>query len=150
MQQVLFLCTANYYRSRFAEHYFNWLAGQANLAWRADSRGLDTESWSHHRQMSRHAAERLARRGVPLAPPHRDPKRLTLADLARSDLVIAVKETEHRPLMAERFPLWTERVEYWHVDDLDCARPDEAMPRLENCVRELVARLLNQQDHAVA
>jgi protein-tyrosine phosphatase len=26
MKQVLFLCSANYYRSRFAEHLFNWLA----------------------------------------------------------------------------------------------------------------------------
>ena len=37
---VLFLCTGNYYRSRFAEILFNHLAGQSKLAWRADSRGL--------------------------------------------------------------------------------------------------------------
>src|SRR6266446_4485609 len=37
---VLFLCTGNFYRSRFAEIYFNWLAPREKLLWRADSRGL--------------------------------------------------------------------------------------------------------------
>jgi protein-tyrosine phosphatase len=37
---VLFLCTANYYRSRFAEFYFNSIAAAAGLPWQAESRGL--------------------------------------------------------------------------------------------------------------
>ena len=40
MKTVLFLCTGNYYRSRFAEILFNWHATQQELNWRADSRGL--------------------------------------------------------------------------------------------------------------
>ena len=31
MKQVLFLCTGNYYRSRFVEHLFNWLAVNSHL-----------------------------------------------------------------------------------------------------------------------
>ena len=38
---VLFLCTGNYYRSRFAEVLFNHVAGERGLGWRAESRGLD-------------------------------------------------------------------------------------------------------------
>lgn len=37
-ETVLFLCTGNYYRSRFAEIYFNALAAQRGSPWRADSR----------------------------------------------------------------------------------------------------------------
>src|SRR5947199_205561 len=37
---VLFLCTGNYYRSRFAEVLFNSVAGKMGLTWRASSRGL--------------------------------------------------------------------------------------------------------------
>ena len=37
---ILFLCTGNFYRSSFAEIYFNWLAPREKLLWRADSRGL--------------------------------------------------------------------------------------------------------------
>ena len=40
MKQVLFLCTGNYYRSRFAEIFFNHLASQTSLPWHADSSGL--------------------------------------------------------------------------------------------------------------
>src|SRR5260370_39303693 len=37
---VLFLCTGNYYRSRFAEVLFNSVAAKMGLPWRASSRGL--------------------------------------------------------------------------------------------------------------
>ena len=40
---VLFLCTGNYYRSRFAEVLFNSVAGKMGLPWRASSRGLALE-----------------------------------------------------------------------------------------------------------
>ena len=40
---VLFLCTGNYYRSRFAEILFNSVAGKMRLPWRASSRGLALE-----------------------------------------------------------------------------------------------------------
>jgi protein-tyrosine phosphatase len=43
MRTILFLCTGNYYRSRFAEQYFNHLARQVSLPWLAVSRGLATE-----------------------------------------------------------------------------------------------------------
>jgi len=36
---VLFLCTGNYYRSRYAEELFNHLARAEGLSWRAISRG---------------------------------------------------------------------------------------------------------------
>ncbi|WP_259235282.1 arsenate reductase/protein-tyrosine-phosphatase family protein [Bradyrhizobium elkanii] len=39
MKRVLFLCTGNYYRSRYAEELFNHLARAEQLAWRASSRG---------------------------------------------------------------------------------------------------------------
>jgi hypothetical protein len=39
-KQVLFVCTGNHYRSRFAEALFNQKARQAQLDWRALSRGL--------------------------------------------------------------------------------------------------------------
>ena len=37
MKRVLFLCTGNYYRSRYAEELFNHLARGENLPWRASS-----------------------------------------------------------------------------------------------------------------
>jgi protein-tyrosine phosphatase len=40
---VLFLCTGNYYRSRFAEILFNSVAGRMGLTWKSSSRGLALE-----------------------------------------------------------------------------------------------------------
>ena len=37
---VVFVCTGNYYRSRFSEYLFNALAKKSGLQWRATSRGL--------------------------------------------------------------------------------------------------------------
>ena len=44
---VLFLCTGNYYRSRYAEALFNSVAGKMSLPWRASSRGLALERGVH-------------------------------------------------------------------------------------------------------
>src|SRR5207237_8142809 len=45
---VLFLCTGNYYRSRFAEVLFNSVAGKMGLPWGASSRGLALEQGVHN------------------------------------------------------------------------------------------------------
>ncbi len=141
MKQVLFLCSANFYRSRFAEHVFNWLAPQQSLPWRADSRGLDLARWGDLGSISPYAVEALEEREIPINGNPRRPQQLALVDLTESDLVIGVKESEHRPLMAHLFPKWEDAVEYWHVHDLDCAEPVDALPVLENHVRDLVDRL---------
>jgi protein-tyrosine phosphatase len=150
MGQVLFLCTANYYRSRFAEHYFNWLASRAGLDWQAHSRGLDLSRWDGRHPISRYTLMALTGLGVPIAKDQRNPKRLTLANLVRSDLIFAVKRAEHRQMVADRFPFWTDLIEYWNVDDVDCARPEEALPVLGTHVRKLVVQLANQRMRVAA
>jgi protein-tyrosine-phosphatase len=141
IRQVLFLCSANYYRSRFAEQLFNWLAEPEGLRWRADSRGLVVDRWGDVGAISDFTVDALRARGIPVNGHHRRPRQVTHDDLANSHLVIAVKEAEHRPFLAADFPQWADRVEYWHVDDIDCAPPDEALPVLEDHVRRLVHRL---------
>ena len=146
-KKVIFVCSANYYRSRYAEHYFNWLASREQLGWTADSRGLMVGTWGNIGPISQHTVDALQRRGIPLEDETREPKALTLADLAEADLVVAVKEAEHRALMAEQFPLWEDLIEYWQVDDLDCADADEALPHLEERIHKLVERLRSADGH---
>jgi protein-tyrosine phosphatase len=149
MKQVLFLCSANFYRSRFAEHVFNWLAPQAGLSWRADSRGLMVGNWGQLTGMSHFTVNALKERGIALDGPQRNPIALSETDLETFDLVVAVKESEHREPMAEQFPDWANRIEYWHIDDLDCAQPEDALPNLEKHIRALIDRLgLADRHHA--
>ena len=60
MKQVLFLCSANFYRSRFAEHLFNHLAPEAGLKWRAQSRGLMVGHWGDVGPISHYTVDALA------------------------------------------------------------------------------------------
>jgi protein-tyrosine phosphatase len=139
---VLFLCTGNYYRSRFAEVLFNDLAARAGLPWRAESRGLALERGVHNvGPMSRAALARLHDLGFSAAGDLRFPSTATENDFARAALVIALKEAEHRPLLEERYPGWAERVEYWHVHDVDGCSVAEALTEIERHVRALAERL---------
>ena len=142
---VVFICTANYYRSRFSEYLFNALAERRGIGWRATSRGLRTWMADNQGPISRYTVERLTAMGVPFDA-ERFPIPLSEADLENADLVIAVKEAEHRAMMEEQFPAWADRIEYWHVDDIDCATADEALPICEASVKFLVKTLLVEQE----
>jgi len=136
----LFLCTGNYYRSRFAELLFNHLAFAKSAAWRAESRGLDPDPLNIG-PISRHTRQALERLGIPLGECVRFPLRAAECDFYNSHHIVAVKEAEHRPLIEQQFPTFLQRVEFWQVHDLDCAGPDEAIPQLERLVSGLVDRL---------
>lgn len=140
MPTVLFLCSGNYYRSRFAEVFFNWLAPLHQLDWRAESRGFRL-SPGNIGPISVHAISGLQARGIPLPEPHRFSLVVDGQDFETFDHVVAVKEAEHRPKMLERFPTWADRIEYWKIHDLDCAEPDVALVELEGQVRGLIERL---------
>lgn len=137
---VLFLCTGNYYRSRFAEIYFNWLAPRHDLAWKADSRGLALVD-DNIGAISHYARRELERLGIPLPEALRLPRDAAERDFESARLIVALKEAEHRPLMQSRFPVWVDRVEYWHVHDLDFAEATHALPQVKSHVEHLVARL---------
>lgn len=141
MPLVLFLCSGNYYRSRFAEHVFNAKSVEHGIAWRAESRGLALGCADNVGAVSKHCVEGLRRRKLAADVAFRFPLQATEADLARADLVIALKEAEHRPMIARSFPTWLERVEYWTIHDLDCAEPHEALHALEQEICALVTRL---------
>jgi protein-tyrosine phosphatase len=139
---VLFLCTGNFYRSRFAEILFDAAATRTGLAWRATSRGLAIEFVDEDDgPMSNAAMRRLTVLGIPFADRLRRPLQARHDDLAGAHLVVALKEAEHRTLLEQRLPGWEDLVEYWHVHDVDCAPASEALPVIERLVDELVRRL---------
>jgi protein-tyrosine phosphatase len=136
---ILFLCTGNYYRSRFAEAFFNSVAGRMGLPWRASSRGLALERGVNNvGPMAVSVVQALEALGVRAGDAlTRMPAQVTTDDLEGAALVVALKHAEHLPLLQERFPPWAEKVEFWHVDDAP-----EALRLIEQEVMALVARIL--------
>jgi protein-tyrosine phosphatase len=140
VRTVLFLCTGNYYRSRLAEHYFNALAAGGGLGWQAVSRGLRV-NLDNIGPIASDTLDWLARRGISVPKPFRYPLAVAETDFQTAELVVAVKEAEHRPLLEAQFPGLSGQVEFWHVHDLDVATADEALPVLAGLVEALVLRL---------
>jgi len=142
-KRVLFLCTGNYYRSRFAEILFNALAEKDHLDWIADSRGLAIElAPPNGGALSPWAIQGLIERNIPLNHHHeRSPRALQEEDLTQAQLVIALNQVEHRPYLEKQFPAWAQRIEYWHIADLDYTPADEGLTQIERHVRALIEQL---------
>lgn len=148
MRRVLFLCTGNFYRSRFAEALFNHHAAQMGLPWRAVSRGLAIHLAEG--DLSPYTLEALTQRGIDLQHTGATRARLCQEDLEAADLVVAVCEREHRPLMQGQFPDWELRTRFWCVDDNDVLDPAEALPNLEAVVMELLEELRRETEAETA
>jgi protein-tyrosine phosphatase len=141
-REILFLCTGNYYRSRFAEIIFNDLAKKAGIDFVARSRALAIEVGIFNiGAISGHTRRALERRGIALPEPVAFPRQCDEADLQSAYRIIAVKEAEHRPYLTERYPAWPDRVRYWHVHDLDRSGPEAALAEIEKNVVELIEEL---------
>ncbi len=136
---LLFLCTGNYYRSRYAEILFNSVAGRIGLPWKASSRGLALERGVNNvGPMAASAVKALEARGLRAAAEFgRFPIQVTAADFEAAHWIVALKEAEHLTLLHERFPAWAEKVEFWHVDDAP-----EVLELIEREIMDLAARLI--------
>jgi protein-tyrosine phosphatase len=142
MKTVLFLCTGNYFRSRFAEELFNHRAAYARIAWQAQSRALAIERLvGVSDRMSRFAVSGLKERGFIARAAERLPQQCMHADFETADHIVAVNEPEHRPLMLERFPLWAEQIEYWKVSDADIQPWSVALAAIDKQIETLLGRL---------
>jgi hypothetical protein len=67
---------------------------------------------------------------------------LTLGGLVRADVAVALCEVEHRPMIEEKHPLWTDRITYWDVSDLPYCSAAVALPKIERYVVQLLDMLV--------
>src|ERR1051326_3776309 len=134
-KNILFLCTGNYYRSRFAEVLFVSIARKMGLPWNASSKALALERGVNNvGPMATAAIKALETMGIRDAERcNRLPAQVTMEELEVADVIIALKHAEHLPLLQERFPAFAEKVEFWHVDDAP-----EALALIESKIMDLM------------
>lgn len=139
---VLFLCTGNYYRSRFAEELFNHKAAAIRIGWQAQSRALAVERGiGNIGPLSPFALQALQARGCSPTGGNRMPRQCAATDLESAHRIIALNEPEHRPLIRERFPEWEQRVQFWQVADVGFVRPQAALAAIEQHIDALFGML---------
>lgn len=134
---ALFVCTGNIFRSRFAEAAFNHHAEAAGLGWCAFSRGLDP-GITEFNGISNHLREALDHRGIDSHHTSATPTALNAEDLGMAHLIIALDESEHRPVIAEHFPAWLEQFNFWDIADHDRLAQEDAATAIEREVRTLL------------
>lgn len=135
-KKVLFICTGNYYRSRFAEIWFNDQAEKRNLLWEAFSRGFKADNPFNTGFISPLCTIELEKRKLNWS--ERMPVKLTENDLKAAELVIALNRSEHMPLTQILFPEWKEKIIFWHVNDIDVEEPCSAISALELLLQEFI------------
>ena len=139
----LFLCTGNYYRSRFAEELFNHFARERGLTWRADSAGLarDFSAFRNPGPMSVLAVAELKRLGVSPLRTGDYPRSASEADFAGFAPVVALSEAEHRPMMQAYFPAWERVIQYWEVGDTPVEAAEQALAKIAQLTAQLAGEL---------
>jgi protein-tyrosine phosphatase len=134
--KVLFICSGNYYRSRFAEAYLEHVAAQKQLRVVVSSRGTALVEHSH--LVSPLVTAELERRGIPASLIDGPPVQLTEADLKNADVIVGLNKPEHEPAMKAKFPTFDlSKAVFWDVPDVGELPSPDAFARIARYVDAL-------------
>ena len=158
MFKILFVCTGNWFRSRFAEIYFNHMNLHRNN-FSADSRGMDIirveeencPSYNNEGFLSVYTGQYLDKIGVSHQEYKRKPLPLTENDLLESYIIICMDEKEHKPMMEKLWPEYSHLVRYWNIgdmpkkigqkgyeDNLIGEMPDVVLPKIKQIIDNII------------
>ena len=98
MHKVLFVCTANIYRSRFSEEVYNYLARKLMLSSRAYSAGLMV---GHYKTRTIYAPAMEYLNRLNIIPRRKDELSIHVndLDLKEFDKIICMDKNEHEPMV---------------------------------------------------
>ena len=140
MHKVLFVCTANIFRSRFSEEVYNHLISQKNIPSKAFSAGLKVGAY-RTRKIYRKALKQLDHFNI--KPVRKNELSIHVDDLSLSDfnIIICMDEEEHRPMVKGNHKLSNIDVKYWNIVDEPKVSGDISLPKCYRKVEKLVYQI---------
>ncbi len=143
MHNILFVCTANIFRSRFAEEVFNCLVIKQRIPAKAFSAGLKVGEY-HVRKIYRPALEQLTKFNIKPKRPNELSVHINEVQLSKYDQLICMDEAEHKPMVLSNSKLNDINFEYWDIIDEPKVQSDVSLPICFSKVKELVDDLKNK------
>ena len=133
---VLFVCTANIHRSRFAEEVFNHLAKKSNSVHEAFSAGLRVGDYSF-RTIYYPALDNLKKFNITPLRPNADSTHIDDVELHEYSRIICMDEGEHKPMILANSKLQNDLFEYWDIIDEPKMKSEISLPKCYRKVESL-------------
>lgn len=137
MYKILFVCTANIYRSRFSEEVYNHTAIKNNLYTKAFSAGLMVGSYKT-RKIYQPALKELDRLNIKPIRAEEYSIHVDDVDLKNYDMIICMDEKEHRPMVESNSNFKERNIIYWNIVDEPLVSSNISLPRCYQKIQELI------------
>ena len=143
MQKILFVCTANIFRSRFSEEVYNHLATRLNLPSRAYSAGLMV---GHYKTRTIYGPALEQLKLLNIVPRRKNELSIHIndLDLTQFNKVICMDKNEHQPMVKKNKNLINLNIEYWDIVDEPMVSRNISLPQCYKKVENLVNRHLQE------
>ena len=137
MHKVLFVCTANIFRSRFSEEVYNHFAKKLDIPSEAFSAGLRVGEYTT-RKIYTPALHQL--KNYNINPSRKDDLSIHINDLDLNvyDMIICMDEVEHRPMVEMNDQLNKTNIDYWNIVDEPMVSSKVSLPICFDKVKDLV------------
>ena len=137
MHKVLFVCTANIYRSRFSEEVYNYLARKIVIPSRAFSAGLMV---GHYKTRTIYAPATEYLSSLNIIPRRKDELSIHVndLDLKEFDKIICMDKNEHEPMVIANKKLDGLNIEYWDIVDEPLVSRKISLPKCYKKVESLI------------
>ncbi|MDA8753356.1 hypothetical protein N9N24_02525 [Candidatus Marinimicrobia bacterium] len=140
MYKILFVCTANIYRSRFSEEVFNYFAIKNNLSTRAFSAGLMVGSYKT-RKIYKPALDELDRLNIDPIRAEEFSIHVDDIDLKNYNMIICMDEKEHKPMVESNSNVKEINIIYWNIVDEPLASSNISLPKCYEKIQELIYKV---------
>lgn len=145
MTSFIFICTGNFYRSRFAEAYFNFLSDKFQLPAFAKSAGfkphLADDKAAVEGEISLLAKNKLDTMGI--SKVYYDKKRELLEEnmLKEADFIIVLDKDEHFSMMKELFPKYLEKSIFYDAKDIEFCDHNIALNYIKKMIENEIYKI---------